>query len=247
MNELFESMNIDKEKQVALAEAFDKAVIKKSTELMEEVVEKQVEEKVETIKEEYNEKVSLLEDSLDGYLDTVVEEFVQENAPSYEAQINDEKAKTLLEMFDQMVKVVGMDMLEIQEAKSARDQEMLESSDLYIAEEKVENLSEKVEDLNNRLVESRREADKFLKSGLINELKEGLTILEGEKFEKLADLVPFERSSSYMDKLETLKESIMSSRGEDFDVKADETKLPGNAFKQPQVDVATATDYSKYI
>jgi len=244
---LFESMDIEKEQKIALQEAFDLAVIKKSTELMEDVVEKQVEEKVELIKEEYDEKVLMLEDSLDGYLDTVVEEFIEENAPSYEAQIQDEKAKTLLEMFDQMVKVVGMDLVEIQESKTIRDQEMFESTDLYVAEEKVDTLTDRVEDLNNRLVEARREADKYLKSGLINELKDGLSILEGEKFEKLADLIPFERTSMYMEKLEALKESIMSTRSDDFEVAPKELKLPGDAFKQPNVDIASATDFSKYV
>jgi hypothetical protein len=244
---MFESMDIEREQKVALQEAFDLAVIKKSTELMEEVVEKQVEEKVEVLKEEYDEKVLMLEDSLDGYLDTVVEEFIEENKPSYEAQIADEKAKTLLEMFDQMVKVVGMDLIEIQESKTERDQEVLEESELYQSEEKVTSLTEKVEDLNNRLIEARREADKYLKSGLINELKDDLSLLEGEKFEKLAGLIPFEKSSSYLQKLETLKESIISARADDFEMGTKELKLPGDAFKQPQVDVASATDFSKYV
>jgi len=247
LEEMFESMDISQDKKVALQESFDKAVLQKTTEMMESYVEEKIQEKEEVLKEEYQEKVLMLEDSLDGYLDTAIEDFIQENAPSYEAQINDEKAKTLLEMFDNMVKVVGMDMVEIKEAKAERDQEFLESSDVYINEQKVEELTDKVAQLTDKLVEQKREAEKYLQSGLLNELKEGLTILEGEKFEKIAKLVPFERSSSYLDNLETLKESILDSRSDDFQMDK-ETSLPKSAFTQPeQVSVQDALDFAKYV
>lgn len=246
MNELFESMDIDQEQKVALTEAFETAVLKKTTEMLDEHVETLVNEKVEVLEEEYQEKVSLLEDSLDGYLDTVVEEFVAENAPSYEAQINEEKVKTLLEMFDNMTKVVGIDMLTINEAKELKESEDYDNSPLVVAEKEVQTLSDKVADMADKLVESRREADKFLKSGIIMESQEGLSVLEMAKFEKLAEMVTFERTADYVTKLETIKESILDARGEDFEEK--ETKLPGNAFKQPEaVNPEVAMDYSQYI
>ena len=242
MEKMFEAMDITEDKRAEIQESFDNAVLKKTTLMMETYVEKEVNERVEVLEEEYKEKVLMLEDSLDGYLDTVVEEFIDENAPVYEAQIQDEKAKTLLEMFDDMVKVVGIDMLTIQEGKEERTQEEFEES----AEFKVEELTEKNSGLVDKLVEAKREADKYLKGGLINELKDGMSILEGEKFEKLAGLVPFERGSSYLDKLETLKESILDSRVET--TRDEDSSLPGVAFKQPEpVDVAQATNYDKYL
>lgn len=243
MNELFESMDIDKEQKVALQEAFDKAVLKEATSLLDEHVEKMVNEKVEVLEEEYKEKITLLEDSLDGYLDTVVEEFIAENAPAYEAQISDEKAKTLLEMFDNMVKVVGVDMLTINEAKAEKDAAEYDAS----AEAQVAKLTDKVADMADKLVEAKREADKYLQAGIINEAKEGLTVLEASKFEKLAEMVAFERSSEYLEKIETIKESIIDSRSEDF-VEEKEAKLPGDAFKAPAgVDAKEAMDFSKYL
>lgn len=243
---MFESMAINQEQKVALQENFDKAVMQKTTEMLESYVEEKVNEKVEVLEEEYKEKISLLEDSLDGYLSTIVEDFYTKNAPSYDSQIAEEKVKTLLEMFDNMVKITGVDMLTIQESKEIKDQDEFESTPLYIAESTVESLNEKLTATVNKLVDAKREADKFLQSGLVNEMKEGLTILEGEKFEKLASLVPFERSSSYMSKLETLKESIVGSRVEDFN-SVGEVPLPKNAFKQTSVDSKQAMDFSKYI
>ena len=246
METLFESMDIGQDQKVALQESFDKAVLRKTTEMLDEHVDAIVAEKVETIEEEYTEKVSLLEDSLDGYLDTVVEEFIQENAPSYEAQIDDEKAKTLLEMFDNMVQVVGVDMLTINEGKADRDSEEYEKT----AVRKVNELENKISDLADRLVESNRNADKYLQAGIVAETKEGLSLLEADKFEKLAEMIGFEKNATYLDKLETIKEQIIDSRvdGFDEDPKFIGGNLPTSAFKQPAaVDVKAATDFSKYL
>ena len=240
---MFESMDIEQEQKVKLQESFDNAVLKKTTQMLDEHVDAKVAEKVEILEEEYTEKVTLLEDSLDGYLDSVVEEFIAENTPMYEAQIDDEKAKTLLEMFDQMVRVVGVDMLTITEAKEDRDEEAFNES----AEAQVDVLTDKVADMADRLVESKREADKYLQAGVINETAEGLTILEKVKFEKLAEMVTFDRSAGYLEKLEIIKESIVDSRVDGFEEDKD-TRLPGTAFKQPEkVDVAAATDFSRYV
>ncbi len=243
---MFESMAIDSEQKIALQESFDKAVMQKTTDMLESYVEEKVNSRVEILEEEYSEKISLLEDSLDGYLSTVVEDFYIKNAPSYDSQISEEKVKTLLEMFDKIIKVAGVEMTDILEAKEIKDRDDLESTPLYIAEERVEDLSEKLTTTTNKLIEARREADKYLQSGLVNEMKEDLTILEGEKFEKLASLVPFERSASYMSKLETLKETIVGSRVEDF-TKIGETPLPRNAFRPVAVDAKQAMDFSKYV
>ena len=237
---MFESMDIEQDTKVELQEAFDKAVLVKTTEMIDEHVDTIVAEKVEVIEEEYKEKALLLEDSLDGYLDTVVEDFIAENAPSYEAQITDEKTQTLLELFDTMIEVTGTQMLSIVEAKASDDSIALEET----AVSRVDVLEDKVSDMAAKLVESKREADKYLKSGLINEMKDGLSMLEGEKFEKIADLVPFDRSNSYMTKLDTLKESIIDSRAEGFE---SAPAVADTAFKPEVVSTKDALDFSRFL
>ncbi len=240
---MFEAMSIEQDKKVELQESFDKAVLVKTTDLMESYVEEQINEKEEILKEEYAEKVVMLESSLDGYLDTVVEEFIAENAPSYEAQIEDEKTKSLLEAFDTMVRLTGVQMLTIQDEKQTLDEAALEETAGF----KVDTLEVKVSELADRLVEAKRESDKYLQAGLLNEMKEGLSMLEGEKFEKIANLVPFDRSASYLDKLETLKESIVDARSEEIVVDKD-AALPQAAFRQDtKVDIAAALDFNKYV
>jgi len=235
---MFESMDIEQEQKVALQEAFETAVLKKTTDLMETYVEEKVNEKVETLEEEYKEKVEGLTESLDGYLDTVVEEFVTENTPMYEAQIQDEKSKTLLELFDNMVKVVGVDMLTIQEAKDISDEDNVENK-LVEAEEKISDLAEKI-------VEAKKEANKYLQLGIVAEISEGLTILEKAKFEKLSEMVAFDRTDAYVTKLETLKETIKDQRAEGF--KDEPANLPDAAFKhEAPVDAKSAMDFNQYV
>ena len=232
MENLFEGLEIATDKKEELTEAFEKAVLTKTTEMLDEAVEEMVNEKVQVIEEEYNEKVSLLEDSLDGYLDTVVEEFIAENEPVLEAEIDQAKAATLLEMFDKMAKVVGIDIMTIAEAKD-------ESS----SEARVEVLEAKLSEMADKLVDSRREADEYLKAGLVAEMSEGLSMLESEKFKKLAELTAFDRSEKYLSKLETIKESLIGTRADDF---ADEVKLPSGAFRASEVEVSV-TDFAKYV
>lgn len=250
MNELFESLDINDEKKVVLSEAFDKAVLAKSVELMDEHVETKVEEAKEVLEEEYAEKVENLEDTLDGYMTSVVEEFVAGQETSFTAQIQDEKAKKLLEMFDAMLTVAGVTMSDISESRSDRDI----AEDANSLENQLKRSEDRMAELHDDLIESRKEADKFLKAGIIAETKDGLTMVESDKFERLAEMVTFERTASYSDALDTIKESIIDSRDESFNESTSTTvstagqiKLPGEAFKQTTVDVAAATDFSAYV
>ena len=51
-------------------------------------------------------------------------------------------------------------------------------------------------------------SEKLLKSGIILELKEGLSLVEAQKFERLANIVDFSSSEKYLEKLQTIKESV---------------------------------------
>lgn len=246
MNELFESLDINDDMKANLAEAFDKAVLAKSVEMMDEHVSVKVEEAKTLMEAEYAEKVEGLEDTLDGYMTSVVEEFVAEQKSSYEAEILDEKAKKLLEMFDSMLTVAGVAMTDINEARSDRD--IAEDADSL--ENQIERLDKRLSEKEADLHEARKEADKYLKAGFIAESKKGLTMVESDKFEKLAEMVTFERSEKYADALDTIKESILDSREEKFNeslVNAETGELPTKAFKPSEVDAKSAMDFSKYV
>jgi len=243
---LFEGMDLPEEKVSQLTEAFDKAVLAKSVELMEDHVETKVNEAKVVLEEEFAEKVEVLEDTLDGYMTSVVEEFISENAPSYEAQIQDEKAKKLLEMFDAMLTIGGVTLTDINESRSERDIREDENS----LENRLAKVDSRLSEKEAELHESRKEANKYLKAGVIAETKSDLTLVEGEKFEKLAEMVTFSRDEKYVNALDTIKDSIVESRGDDFNITEErivESKLPQGAYKSEVVDVKAATDFSAYL
>ena len=244
MNELFESLNIDDKTKAELTEAFDKAVMTKSVELMETHVQEKIDEARLELEEEYKEKVEDLEETLDGYLTSVVEEFVAKNEINHEKIIDESKVLKLLEMFDGMLKASGIEMLEIQEAKT--EKEILE--DENSPENRLNRLEEKLSEKEHDLIEARKEADMYLKTGIVAEISEGLTVTEKEKFETLADMIEFSRDKKYVDALETIKESILSNRSED-ELKESfvDGKLPQDAYKSKEIDVNAAIDYSKYV
>jgi len=235
MHPIFESLDVDAELKAQLTEAFDQAVLETVTEKLDEYVETKLEEKTQELEEEFKQKEEYLVEALDGYLDTVVEEFIEENAPMYEAEIEQEKVKTLLGLFDKMVHVAGVDMMSIAEAKEENS-----------LETEVETLKEEIQKLTEKVISNKREADTYLKTGLIQELGEGLTVLEKEKFQKLAEMVEFSRDPSYVEKLETIKESIIDSRDEDFQMD-EEIQLPKEAFKGIEADSKKVFDFGQYI
>ena len=238
LHPLFEKMDVDAEVKAELSEAFETAVLEEVTNKMDEYVDSKLTEETLRLQEDYKEKVEYLTEALDGYMETVIEEFIEDNKPSYEAQIDEEKTKTLLSTFDNMVKVLGVDMMTIAEAKDEKDNEGFEAQ--------VGKLETEISQMTDKLIEARRESEKYLKAGLITEMCADLTVLETEKFEKLSEMVQFEKDISYVQKLETIKESILSDRSEDF--VEERAKLSDKAFKsidKPTVD--QALDFSAYI
>jgi len=242
MNELFESLSIDDKTKAELSEAFDKAVMAKSVELMESHVQEKIEEARVELEEEYKEKVEDLEETLDGYLTSVVEEFVAENEVKHQRIIEESKVEKLLETFDTMLKTMGIEMLEIQEAKS--EKEILEDENSL--ENRLDRLEDKLSEKEHELIEARKEAQEYLRAGVIAELSEGLTLTEKEKFETLADMIEFSKDEKYISALETIKENLIDNRGDNIQESA-VASLPAKAYKTEEVDVAAATDFSKYI
>lgn len=139
-------------------------------------------------------------ESVDKYLDRVVSDFITEAKASLDESVKSEKADMLVEAFETMLTATGVEVSKIVEAKD-------ESS----AENKLTESVEKHDKLIDENILLKEENENLIKMGIISELKEGLSIVESEKFEKLADLIEFSRDEAFIDKLETIKESIKGS------------------------------------
>ena len=158
-------------------------------------------EEFKTILEtESKEKEAQLLDQVDSYLEKVVEDFVIEASESLEESVKQEKADMIIEAMDAMIVATGVDISKIVEAKDSTD------ADLKLEESVV-----KYDTLIEENISLQKKNDELLQVGLINEMKEGMSLLESEKFDKLAKLVDFSADSLYVAKLDTIKESLQKT------------------------------------
>lgn len=175
----------------------------KITEYDEKIVEAdaKIEEKIAELDEKSEEYINIkteeMLENVDKYLDRIVEEFVAEAADKLEESLKSEKADMIIEAFDAMLIATGVEVSKIVEAKDETE-----------AEAKLAESIEKYDELVEENISLRESNEKLLKSGIILELKEGLSLVEAQKFERLANIVDFSSSEKYLEKLQTIKESV---------------------------------------
>lgn len=226
LEKLFESLD-EKVFTVELKEAlevqFNEAVEAKAVSIAEARIEEEIdslneksEQHIEFLNEKADAYVALKQaemvESLDKYLDRIVSEFIVEAKEALDESVKSEKADMIIEAFDSMLTATGVEVAKIVEAK-----------DESAVEKKLEESVAKYDSLVEEVIGLKTENDTLVKLGVINEMKEGLSIVEAEKFVKLADLVEFTRDEAFATKLETIKESVKGAVVEE-EVVAESTK-----------------------
>lgn len=219
LEKLFEAVDenvFTPELKESLKTTFNEAVEAKA----EELISDRIEEEINILDEKSKEHIQMLEaksdetvtqkveeiiESLDKYLDRIVEEFIKETQDSLDESVKSEKAEMINEAFKSMVIATGMEMSAIQEAKD-------ESS----IQTKLDQLTGKYDELVEENIKVTAENDKLFKMGLIQEMKEGLSIVESEKFEKMAELVEFTKDQEFVKRLETIKENVTGVENSDI-------------------------------
>lgn len=185
---------------------YEKAVedLNEKSEEYNELLNKKSDEHIEFLNEKaeayVNMKQEEMVESLDKFLDRVVEEFVNEAKSSLEESAKSEKADMIIEAFDAMLIAGGVEVSKIVEAKD-------ESS----AQNKLDEKIGKIDSLVEENIELKEENEKLIKMGIIAEMTEDMSLVEAEKFKKLAGLVEFSRDEAFYEKLETIKESVKGS------------------------------------
>lgn len=198
--------------QVSLrVEEFTKSTLLSENEKMLDLYDTKLEEFKTTLNEskekELEEYKNEIVESLDSYLDVVVGEFLKENKIAIDEEVSAIKSKTILEAFDAILVTAGIDVARIVEGKDKEEVEVSESA--------AKKLSD-MEDRYNNLLEEKKILEtkntEMLVLGLKNELSEGLSVVQKDRFNKLADLVDIiDDKKVYLTKLEAIKESIMST------------------------------------
>lgn len=211
LEKLFESLDekvFTAELKEALEAQFNEAVETKAALIAEAKIADAVEELNEKNEahvdflnekaEEYIENVkSEMVESLDKYLERVVEEFMAEAKSALDESVKNEKADMIIEAFDAMLIATGVEVAKIVEAKEDD-----------AVEKKLEESVAKYDSLIEEVIALKEENETLIKMGVIAEMKEGLSLVEAEKFEKLAAIVEFSKDEVFASKLETIKESV---------------------------------------
>ena len=233
LEKLFESLDekvFTPELKKALEAQFNEAVETKA----ESIAEAKIEEEIDSLNEKAEQHVEFLNkkaeeyiamkqaemvESLDKYLERVVDKFVAEAKDLLAESVKSEKADMIIEAFDAMLVATGVQVAKIVEAK-----------DETAVETKLAENTAKYDALVEENIALSEENKKLIKMGVISELKEGLSLVEAEKFEKLAELVEFSKSGEFLTKLTTIKESVKGTADKSENLKvADLTEEHANA------------------
>ena len=198
MKQILESLDISEEIKEELSESFDAAVLVEAVKLAEskeEAYEEYMMAQLEEMKAE-------LEDTLDAYLEKVVEQFVEDNTFAIEESIKSEKYDAVLEGFNSLMIATGVEIAQIAEAKEEIEGETNESA---------EALADKLMEENMELKERNAE---LLKTGLVKESAEDMTAVQRDKFLKLARVIEFDENNpvDFIEKMDTLVESVKGEK-----------------------------------
>ena len=193
---LLEGEELSEEFQNKAKTIFEAAIKTKVAEIKEELQESYATalvEELDKIKEGLTERV-------DGYLEYVADEWVQENAIQVEAGLKTEMTESFLEgmksLFEEHYVTIPEEKYDVLNSMVDKLDEM---------ESKLNEQIDRNVALNRRLAESNAD-------GVFTAVAEGLADTQKEKLATLAENVEFESETDYREKLVTLKESYFPSK-----------------------------------
>ena len=188
--------DLSEEFKTKAATIFEAAVVtrvKAEVSKLEEQFEVQLEEQVESIKEGLIEKV-------DGYLNYVVEQWMEQNELALESGIKSE----IVENF-----ITGMKGLFEQHYIDIPEEKYDVLGDM---EETISSLEEKLNEQVEAAVSLKSELDSMKRASVIAEAASGLADTDVEKFEALAEELTFEDVDSFSTKLQTIRENYFGKK-----------------------------------
>ena len=193
---LLEGEELSEEFQNKAKTIFEAAIKTKVAEIKEELQESYATalvEELDKIKEGLTERV-------DGYLEYVADEWMQENALQVEAGLKTEMTESFLEgmksLFEEHYVTIPEEKYDVLNSMVDKLDEM---------ESKLNEQIDRNVALNRRLAESNAD-------GVFTAVAEGLADTQKEKLATLAENVEFESETDYREKLVTLKESYFPTK-----------------------------------
>jgi len=175
---------------------FESAVVtrvKAEIERLEESYDKKLEEHKEEVKEGLVEHV-------DGFLNYVVEQWLNDNEVALESGIKLEISENL---------ITGLHKLFVENNIQVSDEKVDLVSEL---EEKLSETSEKLAESVKTNIELIKSINEGKRAALVDSLSEGLTDVDSEKFRLFAEDLSFDDEDSFRVKLENMKETFFNKK-----------------------------------
>lgn len=197
---LFEGLDLSEDFKSKASLVFEAAVneaaASKAAELVESV-ETDLQEQFETT---LAESLDEIVENLDGYLDYVVKEWMEENSVAIESSIKIETAESLM---------VGLQKL-FYEHNVKIDEEIIDV--VAELEEELETMKNTANRAINERLDLEEEVQTLRAETIFNTMTEGLSVGQVERFRVLSEKLGNTDLDEYTDNLETLKESFFKSK-----------------------------------
>lgn len=148
-------------------------------------------------------KESELLEKVDLYLSRVVQEFAQEAHDKLDESLQQAETEVQREAFETMMHAAG----------ESYQKSIFENADQAIRKD-IQDIKDSYNEAINEIFELKRQNNELIKMGVIMEMSEGMTILEAGRFKRLAESIDFTQDQSYIDRLETIKESVKGFKEE---------------------------------
>lgn len=176
-----------------------------ATALFEQAVEQRAAEEVEKLSAQLNEEfqasLNSIVESFDQFADYLAAKWLEENAL---AVYNGTKMEIMESFVEGMKTVFAENYIEVPEEK-------LDAVEVVVTENN--ELKEAINEKETKLVEMHGELKALRKAVALNECKVGLSAIEAEKLESLAESVPFESEEAFKAAVEVLKENLVAKKG----------------------------------
>lgn len=188
---LFGNEDLSEEFKDKAATIFETAVVTKINEhidIYNTTVQSSYEEDVKSIKEEMASK-------MDSYMDYVVEQWADDNKLAVEQGLKNELVEDFMKglkgLFEEHYIDIPEEKVDVVEELAAKNEELQAQLNTEI----------------ERNVEIKKDLDESSKDKMVDNVSEGLTETQKDKFKTLAEGIEFSDKETYQKKLETIKES----------------------------------------
>ena len=197
---LFEGLDLSEDFKGKLALVFEAAVNEAATAKAAEITESLEEQFAVELEESVNEAMEEIIENLDNYLDYIVSEWMEENAVAIESGIKVQMAESFMEGLKELFYEHNVEI----------DEETVDVvADL---EEEIAALKEEVNKAINTNIELSEAVEALQAEKIFDELSEGLTTSQKERFRVLSEKLDVSDLDSYASDLSTLKESFFKSK-----------------------------------